>query len=188
MIRYVVVEAERGYTLIEVLVALLVISLGLLGMASLQVTGLKQNQNAYIRSQVLVATQDIVGRMRANKTGVLNGDYFEAASDDLIKNIDTSCESAACTATELATYDLNNWKYHLQQEAGGGGCITRAIETSNSYQEEAVSDLTKLCTDSNDQSKPVVMYVWWNDSRYKNTEEAKSTDKDIQVIALSVEI
>lgn len=178
---------HKGYTLIEVLVALLVISLGLLGMASLQVAGLKQNQNAYIRSQVLISAQDIVGRMRANKTGVLDGDYFEAVSETPIEEFKKDCEED-CSAAKLASYDLNNWKYHLQEEVGGGGCITRALEAKNSDQKDLVSDLSEYCTDSNDLSKPIVVYIWWNDSRYKNKEESKSSKQNIQIITLSAEI
>ena len=58
---------QRGATLIEVLVAMLVLSIGLLGLAGMQMTALKSNQSAYYRSQATVLAYDIIDRMRANR-------------------------------------------------------------------------------------------------------------------------
>lgn len=182
-----VATAERGYTLIEVLVALLVISLGLLGMAGLQISALKQNQNAYVRSQVFISAQDIVGRMRANTPGVSAGNYFGAPID--VNGIDTSCDKSSCSTSDLATYDLNNWRFNLQQEvAGGGGCVTRKVEIRKGFSEDKVADLDALCSGNVVQSDPVVIYVWWSDSHYKNEKESDNDDDDIKIIALSAEI
>ena len=182
------VTADKGYTLIEVLVALLVVSLGLLGMAALQISALKQNQNAYVRSQAIIAANDIMDRMRANTTAVANGSYFSDSAGYVGDSADTSCEGSICSVAAMASYDLNNWKYNLQQEVpSGGGCITRVKEDAIGFQVEAASDLDELCTEENDTELPVVVYVWWNDARFKNEEQATSED-DWQVITLSADI
>lgn len=58
---------SRGFTLIEVMVALVVLAVGLLGMASLMVRSQQSNEGAYSRSQASILAYDIVERMRSNK-------------------------------------------------------------------------------------------------------------------------
>jgi type IV pilus assembly protein PilV len=66
---------QRGTTLIEVLVAIVVLSVGLLGMALLQVTSVQSNYSAYYRSQVTILASDLADRMRANRTAALGSAY-----------------------------------------------------------------------------------------------------------------
>jgi type IV pilus assembly protein PilV len=60
-------RTQRGMTLIEVLVTLILISVGLLGVAALQLTSLRSNKDAYVRSQASALAGDILDRMRANQ-------------------------------------------------------------------------------------------------------------------------
>jgi type IV pilus assembly protein PilV len=64
-----------GFTLLEVLVALLVLSIGLLGLASLQATTSRFNYGAYLRSQATSLAYDMADRMRANRDEALTGSY-----------------------------------------------------------------------------------------------------------------
>jgi len=66
---------QRGMTLVEVLVTVVLISVGLLGVAALQLTSLRANQEAYASSQASVLAADILDRMRANQQGVRTGQY-----------------------------------------------------------------------------------------------------------------
>src|SRR4030095_5211790 len=68
----------RGTTLIETLVALLVLSIGLLGIAGMQMTSLQNNRGAHLRSQAQVLSYDIADRMRANRIAALAGGYVIA--------------------------------------------------------------------------------------------------------------
>jgi len=60
--------AQRAFSLVEVLVAVLVLSVGLLGLAALQVTGLRAADSARIRTEVSIAAYDLADRLRANPT------------------------------------------------------------------------------------------------------------------------
>lgn len=60
-------HSQRGVTLLEVLISILVLSVGLLGYAGLQTVSMKNNTSAFQRSQATMLTYDIVDRMRANK-------------------------------------------------------------------------------------------------------------------------
>lgn len=72
----------RGFTLIEVLVTILVVSIGLLGLAALQTTGLKFNQTAYLRSQATILAESMMDSLRADRDEALEEDYdIELASD-----------------------------------------------------------------------------------------------------------
>lgn len=93
---------QQGFTLVEVLVALLVLSIGLLGLAGLQISGLQSNHSAYLRSQASIFASDIIDRMRSNRSAAMNGDYdrvFDDASD----------LPSAPPAMTLAQNDLSNW-------------------------------------------------------------------------------
>lgn len=69
---------QRGFSLIEVLIALVILAVGVLGLAALQTTGLQYTHDAYIRSQATVIVYDLVERMRNN---VDNANLYIANSD-----------------------------------------------------------------------------------------------------------
>lgn len=95
-------SAQRGATLIEVLVAMLILSVGLLGLAGMQMTALKSNQSAYYRSQATVLAYDIIDRMRANRADALNGVY-----DIALKN--EACDPMLASSGTLAQKDVAEW-------------------------------------------------------------------------------
>ena len=66
---FVRVNVSSGFSMLEVLITVLVLSLGLLGMAGLITTGMKSNATAHFRSIAIHQTQDIADRMRANFSG-----------------------------------------------------------------------------------------------------------------------
>lgn len=102
--------AASGFSLIEVLVALLVLSIGLLGLAALQTTGLKLNHQSYERTQAVMQAYDIIDRMRANRSGSdrsINGIYQSVAIGNQPGS--TNCQSVSCNVSQLAEYDIRQW-------------------------------------------------------------------------------
>jgi len=91
-----------GFTLIEVLVALVIISIGLLGLAAMQSRGLQDNKSAILRSVAVQSAADILDRMRANRSAALNGSYDIDLDDD-----------APTVTTSIAKIDLYQWKTGL---------------------------------------------------------------------------
>lgn len=68
-------RGQHGFTLLEVLISIVILSIGLLGLAGLQATSLQANQNAHYTSQANLLAYDIVDRMRANRQAARSGDY-----------------------------------------------------------------------------------------------------------------
>ena len=64
-----------GFSLVELLVAILVLAIGLVGLAALQIAGVRSNQIAYYRSIATQFAYDMADRMRANPVGVADGAY-----------------------------------------------------------------------------------------------------------------
>ena len=100
------VSVQRGATLIEVLVAMLILSVGLLGLAGMQMTALQSNQSAYYRSQATVLAYDVIDRMRANRADALNGVY-----DIALKN--ETCDPKLAPSGTLAQRDVAEWMNSL---------------------------------------------------------------------------
>ena len=78
-----VTSIASGFTLIEVLVALLIVALGMLGNAMLQLQGMKNSNDAYLRSQIGLFAYDIADKIRANREcqdEYLTQGLFSAAS------------------------------------------------------------------------------------------------------------
>lgn len=102
---------QNGFSIIEVLISVLVISIGLLGMAGLQTTGIQQSHNSYLKTQASMLAYDMADRMRSNLQGVAAGHYnsIDNGSLDLISTEPTCSDANACTAQELADIDIYQW-------------------------------------------------------------------------------
>lgn len=119
-------KKQCGFTLLEVLIALLILSIGLLGLASLQTNGLRSNQMASMRTTATQLAYNIADRMHANPVGVDAQDYVIAVSD-VDPVIATDCESTTCTSLQMATYDLSQWRSAINTLPGGSSSITRTV-------------------------------------------------------------
>ena len=87
MIKYQTITSDSGFTLIEVLVALVIVALGMLGNAMLQLQGMKNSNDAYLRSQIGLFAYDIADRVRANRecqVAYTNQGFFTIASPYIV--------------------------------------------------------------------------------------------------------
>lgn len=115
----------RGVGLIEVMVALVVLSIGLLGVANLQLSGLRMTQEAYFHSQAAVLAQDIIDRMRANPAAVADGAY---ARDSFAEQEEAPRCAPVVLAGSVAAQDLALWTQRLAcaLPAGDGTVVRRS--------------------------------------------------------------
>ena len=102
-----------GSSLLEVLIALILLSMGLLGMMALQTTSLKNNQTSMSRSLATELAHEISDLMRANRTLAEAGSY------------DIALDATAPTGTSVDAVDLQNWKARLAQLPAGQGSIAQ---------------------------------------------------------------
>jgi type IV pilus assembly protein PilV len=101
----------QGFSLIEVLVTMLVISLALLGTVGLQTYALRTNQGGQFRSQAVFLAADLAERMEANRIGAVVGTgYIQATSSVKDTTLNTSCTTGACSPDQLAAFDTSQWK------------------------------------------------------------------------------
>jgi len=99
---------QRGVTLIEVLVAVFILSIGMLAGAGMQLAAMRENQSALYRSNALLLAEDMVARMRANPEGAAGGAY-DGADTDLAVTTD-GCLQSGCTSNQLALADIASWR------------------------------------------------------------------------------
>ena len=97
----------NGHSLIEVLVALLVIATGVLGAVALQVASLQGNRAALDRTVASHAAWSMVDRIRANPDA-----GYDAALDEAPPG-SRNCTAAPCTPADLAAFDTAAWKCSL---------------------------------------------------------------------------
>lgn len=97
---------QRGFTMVESLVALVVLSVGLLGIASLYVTSLRTGRTAMLRTQAVTLVGDMADRIRANGRA---GDAYDSASYGGGPALQGCVAGVNCSAEELAEDDLASW-------------------------------------------------------------------------------
>ena len=159
---------QRGVTLVEVLVAVVVLSIGLLGLAQLQMTTLRQTQSALLRSHATLLGYDITDRMRANAAGVLAEHYNQSSVSDKQGDHDcsvvdasgtaTNATPASCTPQELAENDLLEWANTLARELPSGQGIVCLDSTPKDD-----PPATPGAPQCDNLGTIYVVKVWWND-------------------------
>lgn len=101
----------RGASLIEVLIAVLVFGIGIVGLAGLLIVSFRSNQVGYLRTQAEFIAMGMADRMRANPLGVWAGNY-DSTTYPLTVTQDCT-KASACTPAQLAKRDQAQWSNQL---------------------------------------------------------------------------
>lgn len=153
-------KKNNGFTLIEVLVAVVVLAVGLLGLAALQTTTLSNNQSAYFRSMATQFAYDISDRMRSNEAGVTAGNYNNGAAADA----NNHCTTNNCSAAQMAGVDLLEWNTTLRQLPGGVGIVCLDA-TPNDVVATAAAP---ACSNT---GSVYAVKIWWDDTKSGNASQ-----------------
>jgi type IV pilus assembly protein PilV len=115
--RYAMKIRAAGFSLVEALVALVVLSIGMLGIAALHVEGLRSARTALTRTTAVALASDIADRIRANRAA--KTEYDAAVTSD---DTDANCQpnGAGCTPAELAHHDKALWLDSIEKALPGG--------------------------------------------------------------------
>jgi type IV pilus assembly protein PilV len=116
---------QRGASLLEALVALLVLALGVLGLARLQVSTLTEARGANARAVAVQAAGDLMDRMQVNADARLSTPAtaaFTAYETNWNQSLTPppDCRKNACSGANLAAYDLWQWKQSLARTLPSG--------------------------------------------------------------------
>jgi type IV pilus assembly protein PilV len=129
---------SRGFSLIEVMVAVLVMSLGLLGVASTLIVALHSSGSNYLKQQAVQDSYDIVDRMRANFSAAndsgASNPYITALTAPSASTPSPDCTASVCTSAQMAAYDVWQWKTLLKStlpDGLGQIAVTPAGPTGN---------------------------------------------------------
>jgi type IV pilus assembly protein PilV len=142
---------SRGFTMVELLVTLVITSIGLLGLANIQLIGLRNNVFAYNRTQAIILASDMSDRMRANSEAVIAGDYIKANSTEY-----GTCRSVSgCSSSEMAKNDTYEWLELVAKLPSGNGlvCIDSTPNSTDTPASPACDGL------GNNYS----IKIWWDD-------------------------
>ncbi|MFQ2921605.1 type IV pilus modification protein PilV [Aeromonas allosaccharophila] len=102
---------QQGLSLLEIMISVLVLSIGILGMATLQLQALKSNQSALTRTEATQYAYMINDMMRANRSAALNGQY----------NVELG---EAVSGSSMAVQDLQHWKRVVAGLPSGDGAVS----------------------------------------------------------------
>lgn len=168
---------QTGLSLLEVLIATLVLSTGLLGLASLQIAGMKTTHNSFQMQQATWIVYDLLERMRANRAEALRVNSGGAPASAYLINsrsdvfcasgnqptADCSDTQVQCTTAQMATYDI----YSLMCGYGGGdGIVNNLLD----------GQLVVLCPTGNCSAGGVQVRLQWNERN--SSQQATDLDGD----------
>lgn len=140
---------HAGFSLIEVLIALVIIAIGLLGIAGMQALAISNTSTARQRSLAAIEAASMGSMMRANRgyweaassvnvtaTGSTSGTSWSSTTlSGSLSSQGTDCSTSACTPIQMAAYDLQNWgRYITMQLPKGSGQVQCAAGSPVSCQ------------------------------------------------------
>lgn len=143
--------------MVEILVTVIVFSIGLLGIIGMQATGLRNNTTAYNRSQATILAYDLADRARANPLGAASYNYTSSLPTATVAACQTT---SGCSNSQMAQYDVYNW---LQDLAAGLPAGTGTICLDSTPDDGTPSGFA--CDGS---GSVYAIKVWWDEERDGN--------------------
>ena len=125
-------KTSQGFTFLEILVAMIVLAIGLFGMAAMQTNGLKSTLQAYNNGQASQLAYDLIDRMRTNiavsRNAVGANTYLDISPASAQEYADCAQVANACSATQMAEQDLFLWHQSITGKLPQGTGIISFVD------------------------------------------------------------
>jgi type IV pilus assembly protein PilV len=155
------IKGNQGFTLLEALIGFLILSIGMLGIASLQAISLKAGKTSVYNSVALMKTEELLESMRVNPSAAALTMYQTASAG---AGTDKSCSTNTCDEQELAQDDVFWWKKNLT--AGLPGAATASVVLNATGAAAAAAKMTE-----------VTVTVLWKERHTSDTGNTTGVDK-----------
>lgn len=172
---------QAGFTLLEVLIAIVITSLGLLGVAAMQAVTLKNAGSSKYRSAAIGLTSDMSDRLRANLEGVMEGNAVvgtgynrprTAPADAAYNSPAPDCRSIGCLPAAMVLDDLAAWQVRLAANLPRG---TGVICIDSGSGGTPAFDGTTINPQCDGVGTMYAIKVFWLDNRSETDSDAAST-------------
>lgn len=141
---------QSGFSLLESMIAIIVMVLGVLGMLGVQMRTLTDTQGSVRRAQALRLISDLSERLQNNPDALGN-----LAAYTTTPTSSSDCSTNACTPSDLASYDIKRWQATVQSTLPGASATVFLPQNS---------------------SNQLGVLIGWNESRYLQNGQALNTD------------
>jgi type IV pilus assembly protein PilV len=144
---------QRGYIMFEVLISVLVISVGFIGLAGMQVGGLAAANDSPFRSKAVYLSYQMADRVRANMPGAVAGNYDNLTGT----GANPGCVTTGCTSAQMAANDFFEWAAEVAALLPGGvGVICRDTTPDDG------TAIAPACASA--PGAPLAVKVWWTEN------------------------
>jgi type IV pilus assembly protein PilV len=180
-------QQQAGLSLLEVLVATVVLSAGLLGLASLQIAGMKTTHNSYQMQQATWLVNDLLERMRANKPEVFRVATSDTPVPYLISSTSAdycvtanvpavNCQTNQCNGTQMAADDI--YRVMCGNSSTTGGVTTVSGGVNNLL----MNGQLRVSCPSGDCRAGVVVNLQWDERN-----ASKNAGADVESFNISLD-
>lgn len=157
-------KGAKGFTLIEVMIAVFVFAIGLLGLAGLQLKSYQFTHMSHARTIATLGASSLVERMRVNQAGVTGGAYAYDSLNDAAPVVDGNClNTTGCDSDAMAGTDLSIWMDSLDAALPGTEvvvCLDSTPETT-----PTAGLLSNINCDGGGGLGEWVVYIDWIDQK-----------------------
>lgn len=144
---------QRGFTLIEVMVAFLVMAIGLLGVIGLQSTAIRNNFHSAAQMQAVLLAKEMADLVRANPAAMPDQSYNSVAG----QNVAACSTGTGCLPDEMAQYDKYLWDQRIVENLGEGATGAVCIDSTPNDGDSAASP---ACDGT---GNAWVVKLWWTE-------------------------
>ena len=122
------IRAQRGFTMLEILITLFLLTMWLLASAGVQSSSLQFTKAAQFRTQAVYLATELAERMQANKEAAVAGGYSYSGGS---LTTSASCTTALCSSDDLAAFDLQEWSNRVSSVLPSGTFTITPVAVAN---------------------------------------------------------
>jgi type IV pilus assembly protein PilV len=188
--RFTIPAREYGFSLIEILIAVFVLALGVIGAAGMQLMSLRTTQQSAFQTAALQLASEMADKMRANASQMKLSDAqnpflavnYKSVTDPVPEPPSKQCYTAQCSSDELAGFDI----YELQQKVKDMLPAGRVVICRDAHPwDESAKALAWDCDDTGDAS--VVIKLGWQEKAPNGALLKDANQQILPGVALTVQ-
>lgn len=157
----------RGFSLLEVMISLFVFSIGMLGLAGLQITAMKNSTSAHFRTTAMILANDIADKVRANNVQVVaNPTTAYVYTGGTVPPAQPACETTAgCNPADMESNDMFTWINSVANSLPNGAA---QICRDNDPEIPGPGQVAPNIACTGNATDPMVVYIDWCDGNKEN--------------------